>query len=771
MSLLTLNRKSQIAIEYAYRLHKKSPATSVFWVHANNTARFKQSYRNIANAAKIPGIEDPKADVLNLVFQWLGSDESGSWLLILDNADDTDLFFSPFISATAHTSAPNIESPCLSGYLPQTGTGSILVTSRDEGTAIRLTGSRKQVLRVEIMSKHDTNALLHKKLPDDSSDTTAKEQLIIELGSIPLAITQASAYIAIQGSRITIAKYLQLLRSNNDKQVHLLSRNEADLRRDPEVPNSVITTWQISFLKIKERNAAAAELLSRMCFLDRHGIPEFLFCEEDDEPSLGFEEAVGILIQFSFVTEVSEKKTFTIHRLVQLATRIWSETYGEAERIREEVLDLVWRHYPIGKYENWSRCEVLEPHAQIVLGSTYNSHKSELQKANVLNQNAWYNETQGRFKISEEQVQKFINLRRSYLDLDHLDHQESFSLLATIYMHQRRWDEAEQLQVQIIETNKRVRKADHPFTLVSIVNLAEIYRGQRCWDEAEKLLVQVIETMKRVLGPDHPDTLISMANLAGTYKNQERWNEAEKLLVQVIETTKRVLEPDHPDTLTSMAKLGTIYCDQGRWDKAEKLQVQVMETRKRVLESDHPDMLTTMANLAMIYRNQGRWDEAEKLLVQVMETMKRVLKPDHSDTLSSMANLTVIYMNQERWDEAEKLLVQVMETMKRVLKPDHSDTLSSMANLTVIYMNQERWDEAEKLLVQVMETMKRVLGPDHLDTLTTMSHLAETYWSQGRCAEAIALRRSIIDVQKKVIGEDHPDTVISIEWLEVMSGP
>jgi tetratricopeptide (TPR) repeat protein len=725
MSLLTLNRKSQIAIEYAYRLHKKSPATSVFWVHANNTARFKQSYRNIASAAKIPGIEDPKADVLNLVFQWLGSDESGSWLLILDNADDTDLFFSPFISATAQTSAPNTESPCLSGYLPQTGTGSILVTSRDEGTAIRLTGSRKQVLRVEIMSKDDTNALLHKKLPDDSSDTTAKEQLIIELGSIPLAITQASAYIAIQGSRITIAKYLQLLRSNNDKQVHLLSRNEADLRRDPEVPNSVITTWQISFLKIKERNAAAAELLSRMCFLDRHGIPEFLFCEEDDEPSLGFEEAVGILIQFSFVTEVSGKKTFTIHRLVQLATRIWSETYGEAERIREEVLDLVWRHYPYGKYENWSRCEVLEPHAQIVLGSTYNSHKSELQKAHVLNQNARYNETQGRFKISEEKVQKAINLRRSYLDPDHLDHLESFSLLATIYTHQRRWDEAEQLQVQIIETRKRVLKADHPSTLVSIGNLAEIYRGQRRWDEAEKLVVQVMEKMKRVLGPDHPDTLISMTNLAETYRNQGRWDEAEKLLVQVIETRKRVLGPDHPGTLISMT------------------------------------------NLAETYRNQGRWDEAEKLLVQVMETMKRVLKPDHPDTLTSMADLAVIYTDQGRWDKAEKLLVQVIETRKRVLESDHPDTLTTMTNLAVIYMNQERWDKAEKLLVQVIETRKIVLGPDHPGTLTTMSHLAVTYWRQGRCAEAIALMRSIVDVQKKVIGEDHPETVISIELLKI----
>ena len=684
MSLLTLNRKSQIAIEYAYRLHKKSPATSVFWVHANNTARFQQSYRNIASAAKIPGIEDPKADVLNLVFQWLGSDESGSWLLILDNADDTDLFFSPFISATAQTSAPNIESPCLSGYLPQTGTGSILVTSRDEGTAIRLTGSRKQVLRVEIMSKDDTNALLHKKLPDDSSDTTAKEQLIIELGSIPLAITQASAYIAIQGSRITIAKYLQLLRSNDNKQVHLLSRNEADLRRDPGVPNSVITTWQISFLKIKERNAAAAELLSRMCFLDRHGIPEFLFCEEDDEPSLGFEEAVGILIQFSFVTEVSGKKTFTIHRLVQLATRIWSETYGEAERIREEVLDLVWRHYPNGKYESWSRCEVLEPHAQIVLGSTYNSHKSELQKAKVLNQNAWYNMTQGRYKISEEKVQKAINLRRSYLNLDHLNHLESLSLLATIYMYQRRWDEAEQLQVQIIETMKRVFKPDHPDTLTSMGNLAGTYRGQRCWDKAEKLLAQVIETRKRVLESDHPDMLTTMSHLAVIYIGQGRWDEAEKLLVQVMETRKRVLESDHPDTLIIMSHLALIYRNQERWDEAEKLLVQMMETRKRVLESDHPDTLTIMANLAGIYTNQGRWDEAEKLLVQVMETRKRVLESDHPDTLTTMSNLAQTYWSQGRCAEAIALMRSTVDVQKKVIGEDHPQTVVSIEWLKVM---------------------------------------------------------------------------------------
>jgi hypothetical protein len=39
---------------------------------------------------------------------------------------------------------------------------------------------------------------------------------------------------------------------------------------------------------------------------------------------------------------------------------------------------------------------------------------------------------------------------------------------------------------------------------------------------AGELEVQVIETTKRVLGDEHPDTLTSMANLAATYRNQGR---------------------------------------------------------------------------------------------------------------------------------------------------------------------------------------------------------------------------------------------------------
>ena len=761
---LTSESKSQIAIEYAYRLRKKWPARSVFWVHANNAARFEQSYRNIATATKIPGIEDPKVDVLNLVSQWLGSSESGDWLLILDNADDADMFFGPLVGPTTQSDAASIEPPCLSRFLPQTGTGSILVTSRDEGTAFRLTGGRKQVLRVDIMSEDDTMALLTNKLPEDPSDNSAKKELIIELGSVPLAVTQASAYITVQGSRMTVAKYLQLLRHDEKNQIDLLSKNEVDLRRDPGVPNSVIRTWQISFSQIKDQNPAAADLLSCMCMLDRQGIPEFLFCEDGDQ-SLNFEEAIGTLLRFSFVIQEQGNKGFAIHRLVQLATRKWLEAYGEMGKAQEEALRLISDHYPVGTYENWTVCEALEPHAQVVLKYTYDSEACKLQQSDILYNGASYAGDQGRFNITEEKVQKAIDIQMMCLDSDDSITLSSLHRLAATYRKQGRWTEAEALNIQVLEIRKRVLGAEHENTLTTMGNLALTYQEQGRWTEAEALNIQVLEIRKRVSGAEHQNTLFTMGNLALTYQEQGRWSKAEALEVQVLEIRTRVFGVEHPDTLITMNNLASTYGDQGRWTQAEELDVQVLEISKRVLGVEHPNTLITMGNLASTYSNQGRWAEAEELKVQVLETRRRVSGAEHPETLAIMNSLASTYLDQKRWTEAEELGVQVLEISKRVLGAEHPDTLAIMNSLASTYLDQKRWTEAEELEVQLLETRRRVLGAEHPDTLTAMNNLAHTYYALDRHDEAITLMEQVIELQEKIQGANHPHTISSIDTL------
>jgi hypothetical protein len=70
------------------------------------------------------------------------------------------------------------------------------------------------------------------------------------------------------------------------------------------------------------------------------------------------------------------------------------------------------------------------------------------------------------------------------------------------------------------------------------------------WEEAQKLEVQVMETRKTQLGPDHPDTLTSMNNLAHTWKSQGKHSEALILMGQCVESFSRILGPRHPNTLT-----------------------------------------------------------------------------------------------------------------------------------------------------------------------------------------------------------------------------
>lgn len=64
----------------------------MFWVHASNGARFEEGYRKIAGRVKLHGWDDSRADILWLVSNWLCDRSNGRWLMIIDNADDADVF-------------------------------------------------------------------------------------------------------------------------------------------------------------------------------------------------------------------------------------------------------------------------------------------------------------------------------------------------------------------------------------------------------------------------------------------------------------------------------------------------------------------------------------------------------------------------------------------------------------------------------------------------------------------------------------------------------
>lgn len=82
---------SFLALEFACRMRRKSPDCSVFWVSAISRAAFDRAYLQIGQLLNIPGIIEEKANVNQLVKTGLSQENTGPWLLIVDNADDIDV--------------------------------------------------------------------------------------------------------------------------------------------------------------------------------------------------------------------------------------------------------------------------------------------------------------------------------------------------------------------------------------------------------------------------------------------------------------------------------------------------------------------------------------------------------------------------------------------------------------------------------------------------------------------------------------------------------
>ncbi|KAK0725411.1 hypothetical protein B0H67DRAFT_641836 [Lasiosphaeris hirsuta] len=757
--------KTQIALAYVYRLRETCPEVSVFWVHASSAERFRQSYASIAQECQVPSYDDPKMDMLLIVKKWLERKDCGKWLMVIDNADDTQVFFSQPAEPT-NTGISNPDSN-LARYLPECAHGVILTTTRNKQTGSRLTYG-KGFIDVGRMDEDESDQLLRAALNGVSTTSVELSALSSRLEYLPLALVQATAFM--QENTISVGDYLQLLNKSDQNLVDLLSGEFETVGRDSGTPRAVAETWILSFEQIQQQDAFTGEILSLMSLFDRQAIPsKFLYnkLQQGGEPTTEIQltKALGVLKAFSFVTEDKDHK-LDMHRLVQLVTRKWLVNKGTMQRFTGQALLAVSQAYPYGNYENRTVCGAYLPHAYAVLESGDTGLKDErAARASLLHCVAGFFSYQGRWKDAEKFQFKAVKWRKEVLGDKHPSTLSSIANLASTYRNQGRWKEAETLEVQVMEMRKKVLGDEHPSTLTSMNNLASTYWNQGRWKEAETLEVQVMEMYKKVLGDEHPDTLTSIANLASTYRNQGRWKEAETLEVQVMEMRKKVLGDEHPSTLTSMNNLASTYWNQGRWKEAETLEVQVMEMYKKVLGDEHPDTLTSIANLASTYRNQGRWKEAETLEVQVMEMYKKVLGDEHPDTLSSIANLASTYRNQGRWKEAETLEVQVMEMRKKVLGDEHPDTLTSMNNLASTYWNQGRWKEAETLEVQVMEMYKKVLGDEHPSTLTSIANLASTYWNQGRWKEAETLEVQVMEMYKKVLGDEHPSTLTSIANL------
>jgi len=126
--------KTQIALEYVYR--HADDYQLVWWLHSEEPATLAADYAGLyGKLGLLPRDTNDQGYMNDAVRRWLA--ENGGWLLIFDNA---------------------VEADDVRGYVPQSGDGHVLITSRNPGWQ-EISVER----RIEPLSSADAVELLLKK--------------------------------------------------------------------------------------------------------------------------------------------------------------------------------------------------------------------------------------------------------------------------------------------------------------------------------------------------------------------------------------------------------------------------------------------------------------------------------------------------------------------------------------------------------------------------------------------------------------------------------
>ncbi|KAI0965907.1 hypothetical protein F4678DRAFT_451215 [Xylaria arbuscula] len=741
--------KTQIALEYAYSRKDRDHHCSVFWVHADSDTSFAQDYHSIAKKLGLPENLAGK-DLLQAVCDQL--EEHPNWVLVIDNADDVKWF------GVKHQTPPNSSDARvnLNTFIPKcsagTGTGTVLWTSRDE--QIRSLVGFQQAIPIIQMTSQEAEALLGTIRQDEIThdEYEAVGELLAELDHLPLAISQAAAYM--RKTATSVRDYLSNIRSRKERRWRILGNSEHDRHRREQGSNSVLETWDISVEHLRKENELIYDILHCLAFVNNQNIPFELIMEAAlisnhscNAAKETFQNRRGQ--KHCLKRSIAKRRKFSFHNTIRNTPRESQEvvhTNNEnsnknstnAYDIKEITSRLCQFSFLAARPSDPDGLMAYDMHKLVQEAARYRLQKGE----DEVKGEAYFAKTA--FQITDR---LFPNSEGDFWDVQVWGREvwgrcEQYLPHA---LHAGTWAELHGGEVQVANLLDR---------------LSHCLGAQARWREKEAIDHKCLQFRRKALGDRHLDTLGAMSSLAGAYGNQGKWEEAEELYQKTIHLQEEVLGKTHPDTLRTMNNLASLRANQGDYAEAEVMTRKALEHLLSVLGKKHPDILLSMRSLGIAINNQGRHEEAEDILRQVLQLRTEVLGKKHPDTIDSMENLGIVIGNQRKHEEAEDILRQVLQLRTEVLGQKHPDTLASMDSLGVAINAQGRYEEAERILRQALNLNLEVQGRK-MDpyTLDSMNKLAVAINAQGRHEEAERILRQALKLNLEVRGRKHPETL------------
>jgi tetratricopeptide (TPR) repeat protein/transcriptional regulator with XRE-family HTH domain len=712
--------KTQIAVEYAYRAQEQGHYTHLFWINAANEEAIIASFLTLADLLPAFAAREEKNQrkLIAAVHHWLQVCRD-PWLLIVDNVDD-----------------PTLVQP----YLPQQGLGSILLTTR--ATAIGWLATPLEVEQMGLME--GTQFLLHRAQRPSATDEESNEasNVVIALDGFPLALDQAGAYIEETGC--SFGDYLQLYERHRSK---MMARRG---KQATNYPDSVATTWSLSFQQIEQAHPAAAELLHLCAYLSPDHIPEELFVQgaahwpirlqQAVTDSFTFNELLEALLAFSLVKRLAHERLLSLHRLVQ-AVQMDRMGPKEQRQWAQQVVYAVNALFPADAKEpdTWPLCLRYLEQVQVCdrLIQQYDLQLPEA--ADLLDRAGTYLREHASYNLAESLFKRGLVIAEQQLGPQHLQVASLLNNLGSLYREQGKYTQAEPLHQRAVDIREQALGPHHPLLASPLNNLGILYWWQGKYEQAESLLQRALHIREQALGPYHSQVALLLNNLGILYDEQGKHEQAEPLLQRALSIWEQSLGPHHPQLALSLENLGILYYEQGKYEQAESFYQRALHIREQALGPHHPQVASTLNNLGILYEEQGKHEQAEPLLQRALSIWEQSLGPHHPQLAHALSALANLSRNQGRYEQAEPIYLRALAIRQEHLGPQHIEFAETLQDLALLREMQQHLSEALPLYQQALTIREQVLGAEHPKTLDTRQRLYSVLHTLGKAEEAAAL--------------------------------
>ncbi|CAO5233347.1 FxSxx-COOH system tetratricopeptide repeat protein [Frankia sp. AgKG'84/4] len=675
--------KTQLAVEYAHRFAARYSLVS--WVDAAEPTTMVESFDALADALRLPA--DP--DVDRRARRALASlREESDWLVIFDNVENRQL---------------------LADWWPTVGGGDILVTGRS-----RLLEEFGEMRNIGTFSPEEAVSLLRRR----ASRLTEFDALRLAeaLGSLPLALGQAAAYLAATG--ISADDYLELVTASVST---AFADNPADY------PAGLVGSVTTAMNRLVHEDPAVAEVFRIAAFLAPAPLSTQVL---DAVTALVLPGAVPIVTRSrvlrgldTFALAQISGGVFETHRLTQAVLRdqLSPEDRGRLGAQAAAALVVAAPAQPDDP-ASWPEYATLAPHVSAMIDHPAGGRLPRFRGLVLMT--VEYLTNSGQHAAALALANAVVDTWTPLDGPDGLDRLGAAHRLGEALRGAGRFGDAENLDRDTHARRCRILGSDHRESLRSAAAVGTDLRGTGDRTGARDWNSTVLTAARAVLGSDDPLALDIAASLALDLHGLGAIAAARELDEEVLARRRAVLGDTHQRTLASARGLARDLRALGLHEQARDLARQTLDTLTRILGADHPDTLLAASSLAVLHYALGDLQTARDLHQDSYNRSTRVLGPDHRHTLRIANSLAVDLFRLGDPQAALDLHQETFDRLRRTAGPDHPDTLHTAHNLARDLDELGQQDNAVDLFEDTLRRRILVLGDDHRETRRTRDRLA-----------------------------------------------